>query len=54
MDLDKYVRIPLYNVHTGQETGEAVEIPLVILRNVMTPIRVLGQEMRIVRIKDDG
>lgn len=43
------VRIPLYHNNGGGLTGESVEIPLHILRNMVRPIRVLGMDMKIVK-----
>lgn len=47
-DLDKVVRLPLYNKDDGMDTGEQVEIPLVLLRNAIPPLLVFNQKIRVI------
>lgn len=47
-DLDKVVRLPLYNAEDGMDTGEQVEIPLVLLKQTIRPLAVFNQKLRII------
>ncbi|QED11686.1 hypothetical protein PP914_gp198 [Arthrobacter phage Qui] len=45
---DKVVRLPVYDVRDGTETGELVEIPVNLLERSIQSITVLSQKLRII------